>query len=501
MEMDMSSAAEDCSSDVGITSQQALSNYSMAGRRVESGGQDAYSWESFQDLFNPDVRDMIDIVLEEIKFEKKLTCFQELFLHCIASKRDVFGIANTGAGKTEVTGLASHLLRKVYQKPTGLIVMFVPLTGILHELLDSDHTVTAIITMNGQMFGREGERRVAVKEEDIFSGKFSRLVMHPETLKNSNVENMMLKLKLNEQVIGVIIDEFHIILPGHWSSFRPGMEEQTARLRVFLRKGAPTGALSATATKEEASMTAETLGLRNEPVILAETPLQNHFKYILLHRPSDNYGFEGFTDMNKKYHAGLLDQLKIIYIDEFVRCILNNQEPKHGIIFFRTENQLIFLLNYLREILGQCIASTAPFVCLLSSTPPVTEMVISKRKGSIFLYLTTQKMLLGLNIPRLDICIFVKPMNMLHSIIQGGGRTGRPLPGEPGIRTRGLVYILANGGDVGAQVKGMSEEVRELVNNKNRCLKAYMGKYFMGNFDSAMRDSEWCCSFCSSTPH
>ena len=499
MEVDMSSVTEDCSLDVGITTQNALANYSMAGMRVESGGQDAFSWERYQDLYNPDVKDLLDIVLEEIKFDKKLTCFQELFLHSIASKRDVFGIANTGAGKTEVTGLASHLLRKVYQKPTGLIVMFVPLTGILHELLECDHTVTAVITMNGQMFGREGERRVAVKEEDILSGKFSRLVMHPETLRNSNVENMMLKLKLSEQVIGVIIDEFHIILPGHWASFRPGMEEQTARLRVFLRKGAPTGALSATATKEEVSMTIETLGLITEPVIIAQSPLQNHFKYILLHRPSDNYGFEGFTDINNKYHAGLLDQLKTIYIDEFVRCILNNQEPKHGIILFRTENLLIFILNHLREILGQCNASSAPFVCLLSSTPPVTELVISKRKGSIYLYLTTQKMLLGLNIPKLDICIFVKPMNMLHSIIQGGGRTGRPVPGEPGIRTRSLVYILANGGDVGAQVKGMSDEVKEFVNYKSGCLKAYMGKYFMGNFDSALRDSEWCCSFCSST--
>ena len=280
MEVDMSSVTEDCSSDLGITTQNALANYSTAGMRVESGGQDAFTWERYQDLYNPDVKDLLDIILEEIKYDKKLTCFQELFLHSIGSKRDVFGIANTGAGKTEVTGLASHLLRKVYQKPTGLIVMFVPLTGILHELLECEHTVTAVITMNGQMFGREDEKRVAVKEEDILCGKFSRLVMHPETLRNSNVENMMLKLKLNEQVIGVIIDEFHIILPGHWASFRPGMEEQTARLRVFLRKGAPTGALSATATKEEVSMTIEILGLRTEPVIIAESPLQNRFKYM-----------------------------------------------------------------------------------------------------------------------------------------------------------------------------------------------------------------------------
>ena len=89
-------------------------------------------------------------------------------------------------------------------------------------------------------------------------------------------------------------------------------------------------------------------------------------------------------------------------------------------------------------------------------------------------------MLLGLNIPRLDICIFVKPMNMLHSIIQGGGRTGRPLPGEPGIRTRGLVYILANGGDVGAQVKGMSEEVKRVCELQEWVSEGLHGEVFHG---------------------
>ena len=80
----MSSETEECSTDVGITTQNALLNYTKAGMRVESGGQDAFSWEKHQDLFNPDVKEMIDIVLEEIQFDKKLTCFQELFLHSIA---------------------------------------------------------------------------------------------------------------------------------------------------------------------------------------------------------------------------------------------------------------------------------------------------------------------------------------------------------------------------------------------------------------------------------
>ena len=41
------------------------------------------------------------------------------------------------------------------------------------------------------------------------------------------------------------------------------------------------------------------------------------------------------------------------------------------------------------------------------------------------------------------------------------------LADEPGKRARALVYILANGGDVGAHVKGMSDEVRDFVNYKS----------------------------------
>ena len=160
----------------------------------------------------------------------------------------------------------------------------------------------------------------------------------------------------------------------------------------------------------------ETLGLRGRPVVLAENPIQSHYKFVKLRRPSDNYGFEGYLDQKEKYHPGLLDQLKAIYIDEFVGCIKSGGDPKHAIIFFRTESQLILLLNYLRQTLGVSNARSAPFVSLVASTPPVTEMVISTRKASISLFLTTQKLLLGVNIPNLDICIFVKPMNMLHAL-------------------------------------------------------------------------------------
>jgi superfamily II DNA/RNA helicase len=481
---------------VDITSKDASDNYNGAGAIVDNVRNDI-TWEKCHKLFNPELKMLIDEVISEVKLDQ-LSCFQEIFLHAIGSKRDVFAIASTGAGKTEATGIAAILLRKVFQEPQGLVIMFVPLTGIINELLENNTVATAAVSINGQIYGKDTDGgRINLNEDDILSGRFVRLVMHPESLKNTTIEKLLLMLKLKQSVVGVFIDEFHIIQPRHWASFRPGMEEQSARVRVFLRKGAPTGLLSATASQAEVDLAIESFGLKSRPVVLAESPVKKHFKFVVLKRPSDNYGFEGFTDQYKKFHAGLLHQLRVIYIDEYVRCIQNGEDPKHGILFFRTENQLILLLNYLRQTLGLSNAASAPFVSLVSSTPQVTEMVINRRKGSISLYLTTQKMLLGLNIPGLQICIFVKPMNMLHSIIQGAGRTGRPLPGMPDVRTRSLVYILANGGDLGAQVKGMSPEVKEFVDFKAGCLKAYLGKFFLGNFNEALCSSDWCCSFCS----
>ena len=40
-------------------------------------------------------------------------------------------------------------------------------------------------------------------------------------------------------------------------------------------------------------------------------------------------------------------------------------------------------------------------------------------------------------------------------------------PSAPCWKWTPSVYILANGGDVGAQVKGMSDEVRDFVNYKS----------------------------------
>jgi hypothetical protein len=483
---------------IDISREAAQDNYRKAGERVPCDVS-KITWERNSRIFNPSLKLLVDQVLSEVNYEHNLTEFQEIFLHALGSKNDVFAVTSTGTGKSEVTGLAALLLRKIFEEPKGLVVVFVPLSGILDEMVENQKIPTAGVTMSGQIFGLDenGVGHGSVTEVEILGGKFARLVMHPEALKNHKIEKLMLLLKQKQYILGAFVDEFHVMQPQHWASFRPDMEEQTARLRVFLRKTAPTGALSATATKADVDRAVDILGLKGHPIVLAQSPLQSQHKFVLLQRPSDNYGFEGFKDKNNKYHPGLLDQLRVIYIDEYVRSILEGNEPKHAVIFFRTENQLILLLNYLRQTLSISNARSAPFVCLISSTPPVTELIINKRKGRVSLYLTTQKMLLGVNVPRLDICIFVKPMNTPHAILQGAGRTGRPISGEPGIRTRSVVYILSNGGDVGLQVKGMSDEVRNLVSFKGGCLRDLLKDSFLDSKSQVSKQDDWCCNFCS----
>ena len=88
-------------------------------------------------------------------------------------------------GKTEAAGLAAILLREVFQEPQGLIIMLVPLTGIINELLENKNVSTAAVTMNGQIYGRGiVGGRISLGKEDILSGRFMRIVMHPESLKS-----------------------------------------------------------------------------------------------------------------------------------------------------------------------------------------------------------------------------------------------------------------------------------------------------------------------------
>ena len=86
------------------------------------------------------------------------------------------------------------------------------------------------------------------------------------------------------------IDELHQGLDDHWSKIRPEMKSVMARLRIFSQPGAPVVAMSATVTEEEVTSMVKNLGLREKPVILRASPVQDHHKYVVIKRPPNIQG-------------------------------------------------------------------------------------------------------------------------------------------------------------------------------------------------------------------
>ena len=120
----------------------------------------------------------------------------------------------------------------------------------------------------------------------------------------------------------------------------------------------------------------------------------------------------------------------------------------------RTDTQVIEVFNYLREALPTYNNVTdSPFVMQSSSIGPITEIRIQERKD-ISLYISTTKMLMGIDISGISVVIFLRPLNMVHYVAQGAGRGGRKLGDSSGLRGKVVSYILWNNSDIASNVKG-----------------------------------------------
>ena len=112
------------------------------------------------------------------------------------------------------------------------------------------------------------------------------------------------------------------------------------------------------------------------------------------------------------------------------------------------------MFNFVREALpGYKTASVSPFVQVSSSVAPLTEKTINERQD-ITLFISTSKMLMGVSVPDISVVIFLRPLNMIHYILQGGGRGGRRTGQDHGMRQKVIVYVLWNKSDIANNVQG-----------------------------------------------
>ena len=276
------------------------------------------------------------------------------------------------------------------------------------------------------------------------------------------------------------------------------MMKLSTGLRLYGIENCPTVSMTATATDSEIRDVVKALGLREPPVVLAANPVQTHIKFSILRRPSNNFGFEGTEKIDGSRNPGLLDLLERVYLKQYVQDLNSGKEPKKAIIFCRGNSML-------GEVYCHLMAATnyrfkdcrdAPFVMNHSSLLPPTEKVIADRVSEISLYLSTNKMLLGVDLPNIDIIIFLRPFNQVAALIQGGGRGGRKR--IDGLRSSVQVYQFFNSQDFSSNNREMSPDMRRICQS-NQCTRALLEEYFAGETKSKeniIKQPFSCCHHC-----
>jgi late competence protein required for DNA uptake (superfamily II DNA/RNA helicase) len=139
----------------------------------------------------------------------------------------------------------------------------------------------------------------------------------------------------------------------------------------------------------------------------------------------------------------------------------------------------------------------SPFVMNHSCLLPPTEKVLAERASEISLYLSTNKMLLGIDLADIDVIIFLRPYNQPAALVQGGGRGGRRM--ENGKRRQVQVYQFFNSQDFTSQDKMMSPDMKRICLSQE-CTRKLLKEYFVGNNeDQELQEEEvggHCCHNC-----
>ena len=99
-----------------------------------------------------------------------------------------------------------------------------------------------------------------------------------------------------------------------------------------------------------------------------------------------------------------------------------------------------------------------------------------------------------LDIPGFEVMVIVDPFCTLDELVQIVGRSGRMQEG--GTMVKCLTYMLWNNTDLSANIKGMTEEVRQYV-RKGECLKKILEEHYSCGMNPSIKVPEWCCSVCS----
>jgi len=483
-----------------ISKHTADINYEMAGELVPEE-KSTIIRENYPQVFSAQSRLALQSVLDEIQLGFELSAFQEIAVNGLLNGLDLLLIVPTGSGKMLVVYLYALALRKIPGLQNSVVVVGLPLTSIMTDQLRNVICPVAILSMEGKFtssgsYEAVGDTQLSTPMDNILAGYIPIIYCHPESMVSKIGQTLFKQLKRLNMLRGLILDEFHQGQQGHWETFRPDMVDKVMRQQVWLVKGSPVAAMTATATPGEVEEMIKSMGRKKRPLILSEGPIQSHFKVFIIRRPSSQCPLMGVENAKGEFMCGLLMLLRRLVLDKLVAAIRGNNPFKTTIIFFRTQVQAGMVHSWLARETGFRLCDDAPFVQNHSSIPASDDAVIAARSDKILCWLTTNRMLLGRDIPGVKIVIMVRPPDMIHSVVQAMGRAGRRDQTAPGMRAVSIFYLLFNSQDIGSNMKGMSEEVRRLCVGKECSIKLLRGEFFGENRSEVKKNNVRCCGNC-----
>jgi len=486
--------------NLSISEEEAAYNYDMAGKPVKEQAS-IIKRENFPQAFSPESKAAVASVLDELALGFQLSDFQDIAVNGLLNGIDLLVIVPTGMGKMMIIYLFALAQRKYEGCESSVVLVGLPLTSIMSDQLSNPLCPVAVLSMKGKIkssgsYEAMGDANLSSSLEEIIDGKFPLLFGHPESFVSDPGQTILRKLKQLKRIRGLIVDEFHQGQDGHWENFRPGMVDMILRQQVWMERGSPIGAMSATATQDEVDKMTFCMGRSKKPMLIAEGPIQRHHKIFVLRRPSSQCPMTGVTDSNGIFKSGLLTLLRILVLDKLVASIRNKTPFKKTIIFFRTQEQAGLVHSWLAQETGYRLCDESPFVQNHSSVSESDDNVMAARTHDILCWLTTNRMLLGRDIPDIKIVIMVRPPNKMHGIVQAMGRAGRRDKAAPGVRSSSLFYLLFNSQDLGGNIREMSEDVRQFCRSKE-CYVKILRQIFVGQYQPDRKSNENCCGNCS----
>ena len=333
-----------------------------AGQVVDIPAEQHYTYEGITELDPSVTTQLVNILKEDLGVSFQLKHYQNVTIQAMAKLKDVIVISPPGSGKSLATYAGASLLRKLHNKPAGVVLHLVPYNSIIVDKVKNPWLPTGYIMMGGktgteEAVDEEGDVRSNFTIQDLEEGKLSVLVCHPESLLSKQGEEILKCLLRSNLLLAVMVDEFHKVLFWGCSeaeltgrqkdefsvAFRPGMKKVVRKLKSLASK-VPFVFETATIMPSEIELAKKTFSIKS-PVIIRSSPIQQQHCYFNLRRPDQGVPWEGDEDEAGNHIPGLKDVLMELVVKPYINIVKSETSGSQKIMLFSKNRATLDMID------------------------------------------------------------------------------------------------------------------------------------------------------------